>query len=407
MQTSPTAKNAFASQEASLSVRFAHTFSCPPEAFFSVPGRTELGGNHTDHQHGHVLAAAVDLDTRAAVRRNGTGTIHIHSEGYTPFAVDLTRLSPVSEERFTSAALVRGIAAKFKALGCPMEKAGFDACLSSGVPPGSGLSSSAAFEVLIALIFNALFFANSLSPEDLAKIGQYAENEFFGKPCGLMDQMACALGGVVAIDFADPAAPKAERIAFDLSRFGYALFIIDSGAGHADLTSEYAAITDELRAVSRFFGKEHLRHVGKEAFYGALPRLRRETGDRAVLRAMHFFEEDARAVREAEALKAGDIGGFLSLVRESSRSSAIYLQNIVPGGQVKNQELLFTLALAESVLCGAGAVRVHGGGFGGTAQAFVPLTHADRFQSKIETVLGDGSCRRLSFRAAGALQIDK
>ncbi|MBQ3201988.1 MAG: galactokinase [Clostridia bacterium] len=393
-------------RDTALCVRFKETFSAAAEGIFSVPGRTELGGNHTDHQHGHVLAAAVDLDSCAAAARNGTDTVRIHAEGYAPFKVDLSCLVPLQEERFTSAALVRGVAAKLNMLGFSMAGKGFDAYIGAGVPAGSGLSSSAAFEVLIGLIFSELFFGGSIAPEALAKIGQYAENEFFGKPCGLMDQMACALGGVVAIDFLDSAAPQAEKIRFDPAAHGYALFIIDSGADHADLTCEYAAITDELKAVSRFFGKEQLRHVGKAAFSAALPALRREAGDRAVLRAMHFFWEDARAQQEAAALKKNDMDAFLSLVRESGRSSAMYLQNIVPTAQVKKQELLFTLALAESILGGEGAVRVHGGGFGGTAQAFVPLALAERFQKEIEAVLGKGSCRRLSFRASGARRID-
>ncbi len=393
--------------DTALCAQFERIFSAKAEGVFSVPGRTELGGNHTDHQHGHVLAAAVDLDSRAAARKNGTSTVRIHAEGYKPFEVDLSCLAPIMEERFTSAALVRGIAAGFNARGLSMEKKGFDAYLRAGVPAGSGLSSSAAFEVLIGLICSELFFEGSVLPEELAMIGQYAENVFFGKPCGLMDQMACALGGVVAIDFLDPAAPKAEKITFDPAAHGYALFIIDSGADHADLTCEYAAITDELKAVSRFFGKEQLRHVEKAAFEAALPMLRKKTGDRAVLRAMHFFEEDARAQKEAAALKENDMETFLSLVRESGRSSAMYLQNIVPCGQAEKQELLFTLALAESLLGGKGAVRVHGGGFGGTAQAFVPISTADQFRKEIEAKLGQGCCRRLGIRAAGALRIDK
>jgi len=384
---------------------FEAAFGAQPERFFSAPGRTELGGNHTDHQHGRVLAAAVDLDILAAVRPNGSGRIRVQSQGYPLIEVDLRELSPQPGEENTSAALIRGVAARMTALGCPLEGAGLDACLVSSVPGGSGLSSSAAFEVLVGTILNELFWGGKATAVELAQIGQYAENVFFGKPCGLMDQTASSVGGVVAIDFADPAAPAVERIGLDLAAQGHALCILDSHASHADLTGEYAAITDELKAVCRHFGREVLREIPEADFLAALPELRREAGDRAVLRAFHFYAEDRRAAAEAQALKSGDFPAFLELVRESGRSSAMYLQNVVPTGQTADQELMLTLALAERLLEGRGAVRVHGGGFGGTAQAFVPLDMVDRFKAGMEAALGAGSCHIVTIRPVGGVQI--
>ncbi len=385
--------------------RFAETFGHPAEAFFSAPGRTELGGNHTDHQHGRVLAAGVDLDDLAAVAKNDSGVFRILSEGYPMVEVSLNDLSVRPEERNTSAALVRGVAARFAEAGCDFAGAGMDAYVVSDVPGGSGLSSSAAFEVLIATAVNDLFFGGRSSAVELAQIGQYAENAYFGKPCGLMDQTASSVGGVVAIDFKDPAHPVVEQIDLDLHAAGHALCILDSGAGHGDLTGEYAAITDELRAVSRHFGKEVLRDVSEAEFSAAIPALRAEAGDRAVLRAMHYFDENDRALAQSIALKAGDFDGFLRLVADSGRSSALYLQNVVPTGQTANQELMLTIALSGHILGGRGAVRVHGGGFGGTAQAFVPLDMLEQFTTAVEAVLGKGACHVLSIRPVGGTKI--
>ena len=384
---------------------FAKTFECLPEALFSAPGRTELGGNHTDHQHGRVLAAAVNLDILAAAAPNQSGMIRVQSEGYPLIVVDLKELIPKQGEENTSAALIRGVAARMAALGCPLQDAGLDAYIVSNVPGGSGLSSSAAFEVLIGTMLNALFWNGKSSAVEIAQIGQYAENVFFGKPCGLMDQTASSVGGVVAIDFADTDHPAVERIALDLRAQGYALCILDSGAGHADLTGEYAAITDELKAVSRHFGKEVLREVPEADFLRELPALRKEAGDRGVLRAFHFYAENQRAADEAQALRDGDFDRFLELVRASGRSSAQYLQNVVPTGQTEHQELMVTIALSERILAGRGAVRVHGGGFGGTAQAFVPLDLLEEFKKQTEEVLGAGSCHVLSIRPVGGTRI--
>ena len=384
---------------------FAKTFECLPEALFSAPGRTELGGNHTDHQHGRVLAAAVNLDILAAAAPNQSGMIRVQSEGYPLIVVDLKELTPKQGEENTSAALIRGVAARMAALGCPLQDAGLDAYIVSNVPGGSGLSSSAAFEVLIGTMLNALFWNGKSSAVEIAQIGQYAENVFFGKPCGLMDQTASSVGGVVAIDFADTEHPVVDSIALDLRAKGYALCILDSGADHADLTGEYAAITDELKAVCRYFGKEVLREVPEADFMAHLPQVRRSAGDRGVLRALHVYAENRRAAAQAEALRAGDFDGFLALVRESGRSSAMYLQNVVPTGQTEHQELMVTIALSERILAGRGAVRVHGGGFGGTAQAFVPLDLLEEFKTRTEEVLGAGSCHVLSIRPVGGTRI--
>ena len=273
---------------------FAKTFESLPEALFSAPGRTEVGGNHTDHQHGRVLAASVDLDILAAAAPNQSGMIRVQSQGYPLIVVDLRELAPKPEEENTSAALIRGVAARFAALGCPLQSAGLDAYLVSSVPGGSGLSSSAAFEVLIGTMLNDLFWDGKCTPVEIAQIGQYAENVFFGKPCGLMDQTASSVGGVVAIDFADTAHPAVEQISLDLAANQYAMCILDSGAGHADLTAEYAAITDELKAVCRYFGKEVLRDVPEESFLAALPQVRKAAGDRAVNRAFHIYAENRR-----------------------------------------------------------------------------------------------------------------
>ena len=384
---------------------FEAAFGRAPEALFSAPGRTELGGNHTDHQHGRVLAAGVNLDILAAAAVNHTGVVRFQSEGYPMIKVDLRELEPKEEEKNSSAALIRGVAARMARLGCPLGDWGLDAALVSSVPGGSGLSSSAAFEVLVGTMVDHLFWDGKRSPVEIAQIGQYAENVYFGKPCGLMDQTASSVGGVVAIDFADTARPVVEAIALDLAAGGYALCILDSGADHADLTSEYASITQELAAVCGCFGKKVLREVPEEDFLANLPKVRAAAGDRGTLRALHVYGENRRAAQEAQALREGDIPRFLRLVRESGRSSALYLQNVVPTGQREKQELLLTIALAERLLEGEGAVRVHGGGFGGTAQAFVPLKKLPAFQAGIEAVLGEGSCHVLSIRPVGGVRI--
>ena len=384
---------------------FHQTFDRPAQALFSAPGRTEIGGNHTDHQRGCVLAASVDLDILAAAAPTQSGVIRVLSQGYPMTEVDLRELTPRQDEVNTSAALIRGVAARMSEMGCDLHNRGLDVYMTSTVPKGSGLSSSAAYEVLIGTMLNELFWAGHCTPVELAQIGQYAENVFFGKPCGLMDQTASSVGGVVAIDFADAAHPAVEKVDVDLHAYGYALCILDSGAGHEDLTGEYSAITEELRAVCRVFGKEVLREVPEEDFLAELPKVRKAAGDRAVNRAFHVYGENRRAQAEKEALRQGDFDRFLTLVRESGRSSAMYLQNIIPTGSVTAQELMVTIALCERILEGRGAVRVHGGGFGGTAQAFVPLDMLEKFKAATEAALGPGCCHVVMIRPTGGIKL--
>ena len=380
---------------------FTAQFGYAPERFFSAPGRTELGGNHTDHQQGCVLAAAVELDTRAAVSLSGTRTIRLLSEGYPLLEISLDDLTVHADEKNTTAALVRGVAAGFARRGVAL--GGFDACVTSSVLPGSGLSSSAAFEVLLGTVMNALF-SGGLDAVEIAKIAQFAENVYFGKPCGLMDQMASSVGGCVFIDFADPDAPVIEPVSFDFSHSGHTLCIIDSGASHADLTEEYAAIPAELGKVCAVFGKKVLRQVPEEDFYNKISQVRAAAGDRAVLRAMHVYNDNRLVLEEAEALRRGDFDAFLSCVNRSGISSQLFLQNVIPTGAAAHQEVALALALARRALQGRGACRVHGGGFAGTIQAFVPNELLDAFRAEMEAVLGEGSCHVLSVRPTGGAE---
>ena len=380
---------------------FTSVFGVSPQYYFSAPGRTEIGGNHTDHQRGRVLAAAVNLDTRAAVRCNGTNLIRIQSKGYPMCAVDLNILEPQENEINSTPALVRGVAARFVQMGCRVQ--GFDAYCESTVLPGSGLSSSAAYEVLIGTMINHLFFDGRVSQPEIAQIGQYAENVFFGKPCGLMDQTASAVGNLVTIDFFDRDHPKIESVDFDFSTCGHALCIIDSLASHADLTDEYAAIPGELKKICAYFSKEVLSEIPEADFYAAIPQLRKSCGDRAVLRAVHFYQDNARVPRQVAALRAGDFETFLELIRESGRSSWMYLQNVIPAGYTEHQDVAVALALCQHYLQGRGAYRVHGGGFAGTVQAFVPFDLLDSFCSGIDAALGKGACHVLSIRPQGGV----
>ena len=367
-------------------------------ALFSGPGRTELGGNHTDHQHGRVLCGSVDLDMLACAALNGQDKIRICSEGYPEVNVSLDQLTPREEERNTSAALVRGVAAKMAELGCALS--GFDAYVTSDVLSGSGLSSSAAYEVLVANILNH-FGGGALDDVELAKVSQYAENVYFGKPCGLMDQMGVSVGGAVAIDFADPAAPIVKKVEYDFSACGHALCIVDTGSCHADLTDDYAEIPREMGGIAAYFGRQYLREVPEEDFYAAIPALRACCGDRAVLRAIHYYEDDRRAAEEAEALAEGEFHRFLELVNASGVSSATNLQNVWSVASPKEQAVSLALALGKKLLGGTGAIRVHGGGFAGTIQAFVPEEKLAAFKSGMEAVLGPGTCHVLHIRPVG------
>jgi len=386
-----------------LLAQFHALFGDRKARIWSAPGRTEIGGNHTDHQLGKVVAASVDMDMLAAAAANGGKTVNVKSEGYDMITLSLDTLTPVHGEEGTTKALVRGICAETALRGFPV--GGFDACITSNVLQGSGLSSSAAFEILIGAVVNGLFCGDALNAKDLAIMGQHAENRFFGKPCGLMDQMASAWGGIIAIDFADPADPVVTPVDFDFAAAGHSLCMINLHSDHADLTDEYAAIPGELKAVSAHFGKSVLREVDEDAFYAAIPALRREAGDRAVLRAMHIFNENRRVDRLAAALGANDFQQFLALVRESGLSSQNYLQNVTVSGSVRDQAAAIALAMCDKILGKRGAFRIHGGGFGGTVQAFVPNDMLDEFRTGIEAVFGPDSCRVMQIRPVGFTEI--
>ncbi len=370
---------------------------------FSASGRTEVGGNHTDHQHGCVIAAAVNLDVIALVHFNDEGIIRIKSEGYPPNEIDLSDLSPVEEEKGTSAAIIRGIAAKFAEMG--VETGGFEAYATSDVLGGSGLSSSAAFEVLIGTIIDQYYNEGRAGAVEIAKIGQYAENVYFGKASGLMDQMVSSVGGFVAIDFNDPDEPVIEPVSFDFSGAGYSLCITDTKGSHSDLTDDYVAVPAEMKSVAAALGKEYLRDVSADEFYKKLPELRKICSDRAILRAAHFFDENERAVAEGEALSRGDLEEFFRLVNESGTSSAELLQNLYSAKNPLVQPIPLAIMLSKRILAGNGAVRVHGGGFAGTIQAFVPAYLAETYAAEMDRVFGCGSCHILSIRPVGGTEI--
>ena len=378
-----------------------------PEAveisFFSAPGRTEVGGNHTDHNHGCVLAAAVNLDIVAVASKSENTLIRFQSEGFPMDEVDISNLSIQENEKESSAALIRGVCYRMKELGYQI--GGFDAYSASQVLKGSGLSSSAAFEVMVVTILNHLYNDGAIDGVTMAQIAQYAENVYFGKPSGLMDQTASAVGGFVAIDFHDPKHPVLEKVDLDLTSKGYALCIVDTGGSHFDLTSDYAAVPVEMKSVAKLLGHDVLRDCGFDTFMSRLPELREKVGDRAVLRAFHFFRENERAVLEKEALKADDFDAFKQLVLDSGFSSYQYLQNVFSVSNVSEQGVSLALAVSESVLKGKGAWRVHGGGFAGTIQAFVPFESLEEYKNTIEGVFGKNHCYVLSIRPAGGIQV--
>lgn len=396
--------NAYRTRATEVMNGFEKTFGVKEDtlaALCSAPGRTEICGNHTDHQHGHVLAAAVNLDFLACVSPNGTQTVHFQSEGWPMTTVDLSDLEQQEAEKETTASLVRGVMAELEKAGYTI--GGFDMYAVSNVLPGSGLSSSAACEILLGVAGNHLFCQDELDAVTLAKIGQKAENQYFGKPSGLMDQTASSVGDAVAIDFADPSAPIVRSVTANLEELGLALCIVDCGADHAALTGEYASIPREMEKVAAFFGKKVLREVQEEEVLKAMPQLRRAVGDRAVLRALHFYADDRRAVEEADALERRDRDAFLQLVKESGRSSWELLQNITPAGAVEAQDMAIALEAAEIALNGKGACRVHGGGFAGTIQAFVPTESVSEFCEKMELMLRKGCCHVLNIRPTGGI----
>lgn len=382
---------------------FEKSFGGGDAQILSVPGRSEVGGNHTDHNHGRVLACAVDLDIIAVSRKTDSPRIRIQSKGFPMDEVDLSELSPSEKENYTSRALIRGVAARLKDLGCAV--GGFDAYTTSNVLKGSGLSSSAAFEVMCANLVSHLYNGGKIDAVTMAKTGQYAERAFFGKPCGLMDQTACAVGGLIGIDFADPQNPVIQKVDIDFRKTGYTLCIVDTAGNHADLNEDYAAIQSEMKAVAGLLGHSVLRDCDESDFYQKLSEIRQRVGDRAVLRAIHFFGDNARVIEELNALKAHDFQMFLKHVARSGRSSFQYLQNAYSIKQPEQQGLPLALALSERMLEGKGAWRVHGGGFAGTIQAFVPNDLVDAYADEMNRVFGKHACYRLFVRPSGAVRV--
>ena len=370
---------------------------------FSAPGRTEVGGNHTDHQHGCVLAGGVNLDVIAVAAPNNDGKVRIKSEGYDMDVIDITELEKNTAEHGRASALIRGVLSRFKELGADIS--GFNAYTTSNVLKGSGLSSSAAFEVLVGNIVNGMFFNNKADEITIAKIGQYAEREYFGKPCGLLDQMASSLGGFTYADFFNPADPITEKINLDIHSFGYTLCVVDTGGNHANLTQDYADITVECKEISNKLGVDFLRDADQNRFYNSIAELRRACGDRAVLRAFHFFNENDRVEKQKAALKAGDFERFLKLVNESGESSYDYLQNLYSNSAVSEQGLPLAIALTKKFLNGKGACRVHGGGFAGTIQCYIPSELLADYKKTIEAVFGENSCCVLNIRPVGGYEI--
>ena len=388
----------------SLADDFDEVFSADRDVrMFSAPGRTEVGGNHTDHNHGRVLAAGINLDAIALASKNDDNTVRVKSKGYAMDVVDLSDLSVHESETGHSPALVRGVMKGFENLG--YKTGGFDAVTASRVLSGSGLSSSAAYEVLVGTMVNYLYNDGKVDPVTIAKIAQYAENEYFGKPCGLMDQMACSVGSFISIDFENPAEPVIEKVDFDFASCGHSLCIVDTKGSHSNLTDEYAAIRIEMESVAKYFGKSVLREVDREEFEKNIPELRKAVGDRAVLRAIHFYNDNDRVVKEVAALKARDFEAFKSLIIESGASSYMYNQNVFATKQPDIQPVSLALSISESVLKGKGAWRVHGGGFAGTIQAFVPNDLLEKYKTEIERIFGEGSCYVLSVRPVGGAEI--
>ena len=384
--------------------RFTDAFGgIEPMAVFSAPGRTEIGGNHTDHQHGEVLAASINKDAIAVVSPRDDEKVNVFAEGFGMTNIDLTDLSLREDEKVTTPALIRGVLAGLKDNGFIL--GGFDAYITSDVLIGAGLSSSAAFETLIGTIVSGLYNDMNIDPVTIAKIGQFAENKYFGKPCGLMDQMACSVGNLVHIDFEDTGNPAVDKVDFDFSKTDYVLCITDTKGSHADLTNEYAAVPLEMKKIASLLGYDVLRPVSFEDLIENIDMLREKTGDRAVLRAIHFVNETLRAHDEAEALKAGDLKEFLSLVKQSGDSSFKYLQNVYTNSDVTAQNVSLALAISDTVLTPDEVSRVHGGGFAGTIQAFVKKGNAKRYKKYMDKVFGDGSCEILAVRKYGGIRV--
>ena len=388
--------------EAAL-LQFRKLFGEKEVELYSAPGRSEVCGNHTDHQQGHVLAASINLDVIAVAASSNDKTIRLVSEDSPMIVIDLNELEKKEEELGTTAALIRGVAAGMEAGGWHI--GGFLAYVTSDVPMGAGMSSSAAFESLVGTVLSGMYNDGRVSSEEIAKIGQFAENVYFGKPCGLMDQMACSVGGLIYIDFKDRADPVIEQAACDFEEHAYSLCIVETKGSHADLTDDYAAIPVEMKQVAECFGREFLSEVDEKAFYGNISGLRNQVSDRALLRAMHFFGEQKRVREGLKALENHDFQGFLEVIRKSGDSSAKMLQNIYSPKDVHTQNVTVALAASEYILQEAGVCRIHGGGFAGTIQAFVKNEAAESYKSYMESIFGDGVCHVLKVRPYGGIKI--
>ena len=370
---------------------------------YSAPGRSEVGGNHTDHQHGQVLAAAVNLDVIAIVSKTDDGIIKVVSDSFDIAPIDVKDLAKKDKEEGSSEALIRGVAGKLKDDGYNV--GGFVAYMTSDVLVGAGLSSSAAFEVAIGNVLSGLYNDMKLTDVYIAKVSQYAENDYFGKPCGLMDQMASSVGSLVNIDFYDVNEPVINPVRVDFEKFGHSLCIVDTKGDHADLTDDYAAIPIEMKKVAGFFGKEYLKEIPFDEFLDKIPQIRPVSGDRAVLRAIHFFEDDMRVTDEVNALKNGDFEEFKRLITESGNSSYKYLQNVYSIKDYDNQNISLALVLTERYLGSRAGYRVHGGGFAGTIQVFVPNDLVSGYKKEIEKYFGEGSCHVLKIRKYGGMKV--
>ncbi len=386
-----------------LAERFEGVYGTDGYEFFSAPGRTEVGGNHTDHNHGRVLAASVNLDALAVVQATDNNVITEQSTGHDANVVDISDFSVIEEEIGHSSSLIRGVCAGFVERGYKV--GGFNALITSDVLSGSGLSSSAAYEVLIGTILNHLYNDGKISAVEIAQIAQFSENKYFGKPCGLMDQTASSVGGFVTIDFNDPSDPVIEKLDFDFASCSHALCIVNTGGSHNDLTADYAAVRFEMESVAKVFGKEVLRDVDESEFFANIDKVRKETSDRAIVRAIHFFGDNERVVHEVKALKDGDFEAFKGHVTDSGFSSFMYNQNVYTNTDAENQPVALGLSVSDKLLRGKGAWRVHGGGFAGTIQAFVPTEELGAYKSAMESIFGDGSCMVLKIRPVGGIKV--
>lgn len=382
---------------------YENTFGKDEAAIYSAPGRSEVCGNHTDHQRGEVLATSINLDAIAVVAKNQDNIIRVVSDGYPMIVVDLDDIENKKEDKGSSAGLIKGVVAGLKNQG--YQAGGFNAYVTSDVLIGAGLSSSAAFETIIGTIISGLFNNMTISPVKIAQAGQYAENVFFGKPCGLMDQMACSVGGLIHIDFKNAENPVVNKVNVDFSKYGHSLCIVDTKGSHQDLTDDYAAVPKDMKEAAAYFGKTVLREVEEKDFYANIEDIRKKAGDRAVLRAIHFFEEEKRVEKIVEKLNQGDFETFLRMITESGNSSFKYLQNVYTTKDVKNQGVSVGLAASELALDGKGATRVHGGGFAGTIQAFVPDEQVNSYRRFMDNVFGEGSCHVLKVRKYGGMKV--